>query len=476
MFVYTLIRMISNMLCALFLQSAVGKLITLSENRMKRFLMFSSSFLLAGIVIFLGDFWNILPTFFLFLFAIHFTCKGSFVKKTAVGLLFSSTVFAFNVLRDNCLLNLNTFYYDRPYVTMVSSFSSILFTLFLFLWTRIFAPEKNYELSDSMWKLLILLTVPPLGIVLSLVLLYDVNFWDTYSILHAGANYFHREYMALLIISLFSFIGLLWAITVLARQQKLEQQNAFADINNSYYEAMEQHYFEIRRLKHDMANHLQVLSALPLEEQQAYLDNLSQNTALTQSLHYCGDATVNAVLTVKENQMNRYGIRLVCSVDIPKELPFDRTDICALFANALDNAMEACRRFEKGSGERNSKGKDSGEKTNGEKNIGERNSKERNIGEKNGRNESMEITLESRAQKGLFCLNVRNPISATAHEMQYHSSRDGSMPASSKQDKRAHGVGLNSMLEIVRRNRGEMELKTENGTAELFLYMPIYDK
>ena len=65
MFVYTLIRTISNILCTLFLQSAIGKLITLSENRLKRFLMFSSSFLLAGMVIFLGDFANILPTFYL---------------------------------------------------------------------------------------------------------------------------------------------------------------------------------------------------------------------------------------------------------------------------------------------------------------------------------------------------------------------------------------------------------------------------
>ncbi|MDE7340142.1 MAG: GHKL domain-containing protein [Lachnospiraceae bacterium] len=368
------------------------------------------------------------------------------MKKTAIGLLFSSTVLAFSVLRDNCLLNLNTFCYDRPYAIIVSSFSSILFTLFLFLGTRIIAPEKNYELSDNMWKLLILLTVPPLGIVLSLVLLYDIDFWDAYSILYAGANYFHREYMALLIISLFSFIGLLWAIVVLSRQQKLEQQNTFANINHNYYEAMEQHYFEIRRLKHDMANHLQVLSALPAQEQQAYLDSLTQNTALTQTLHYCGDATVNAVLAVKENQMNRYGIRLVYSIDIPEELPFEQTDLCALFANALDNAMEACRQ--------------SGEE-----------SRERSSGEEN-----RAITLESRAQKGLFCLNVRNPIAGTGQEIQYHSLTDGSLPASSKQDRRTHGLGLKSMLEIVRKYRGEMELKTENGMAELFLYMPMYGK
>lgn len=461
MLAYTLIRTISNIPCALFLQSAVGKLITLSGNRLKRLWMFSSCFLLTGMVIFLGDFGNILPTFFFFLLTVCFTCEGSFLKKTAVGLLFSSTVLAFNVLRDNCLLNLNTFCYDRPHAIMVSSFSSILFTLFLFLGTRIIAPEKNYELSDNMWKLLILLTVPPLGIVLSLVLLYDITFWNAYSILYAGANYFHREYMALLIISLFSFIGLLWAIVVLSRQQKLEQQNTFANINHNYYEAMEQHYFEIRRLKHDMANHLQVLAALPAQEQQAYLDSLAQNTALTQTLHYCGDATVNAVLTVKENQMNRYGIRPVYSIDIPEELPFEQTDLCALFANALDNAMEACRQSEEGKRERSS---------------GEENNEARNNEEKSNGEENRTITLESRAQKGLFCLNVRNPVAGTCQEIQYHSLTDGSLPASSKQDRQAHGLGLKSMLEIVRKYQGEMELKTENGMAELFLYMPMYGK
>lgn len=284
-----------------------------------------------------------------------------------------------------------------------------------------------------MWRLLTFLTLPPLGIVFSLVLLYDISFWDAYSksIPH---TYFHRDYAFLLIVSLFSFIGLLWTIVVLARQQKLEQQNAFADINNSYYEAMEQHYFEIRRLKHDMANHLSILSALPREEQQTYLESLAKNAALTQTLHYCGDATVNAVLAVKENQMNRYGIHLAYSIDIPKELPFEQIDICALFANALDNAMEACRNLQSG---------------------------------------NKEIILESTAQKGLFCLNVKNPASGFDHEIRYDSKDGGPMPATSKQNKQAHGLGLKSMLEIVTRYQGQMELKTENETVELFLYMPM---
>lgn len=452
MFVYTLIRFLSSMLCAFFLQSSIGKLITISQNRLKRFWMFFSCFLLISMIIFLGDFRNILPTFIFFLVTVYSTCQGSFFQKTAIALLFSSTILAFNTLRDNCLIHSAIRLHDHLYSTAIFSVSSILFSLFLFLGIRSFAPEKNYELSDTMWKLLILLTVPPLGIVFVLVLLYDVSFWDTYSIRHPYFYYFHKDYTVLLIISIFSFIGLLWTIIVLARQQKLEQQNAFAEINNSYYKAMEQHDFEIRRLKHDMANHLQVLSALPEKEQRAYFNRLSENAALTQTFHYCGDATVNAVLSVKKDQMNRYGIHLVCTVDIPKELPFEKPDICALFANALDNALEACRK------------PDAETISNLEKEI------------ENEKNREPEILLESKAQKGLFCLIVKNPVPESCSVIQYHGTDETPFPSTSKQNKQAHGLGLKSMQEIVMRYQGKMELKIENGYAELFLYMPLYDK
>lgn len=453
MLMINLLWLISDILCAFLLQNTIGRLISISKKPLKRLWMLCCCSGLVGMIIFLGDFYNILPTFFFFLFTIIFTCEGSLCKKISIGLLFSSTVFAFNMLRDNFLLPPHKRLFDYLHSTILFSLSNVLFFLFLFLGTRIFAPEKNYELSDRMWKLLILLTTPPIGIIFSLILLYDTDFWDSWSVLAAGTDYFHRDYLALLILSLFSFIGLLWTISILAKQQKLERQNALAEINSSYYEAMEQHYFEIRRLKHDMANHLQVLSALPTDEQQAYLESLSQNTALTQTIHYCGDATVNAVLAVKENQMNRYGIRLTCSIDIPKELPFDRADLCALFANALDNAIDACRKTEK----RESREND-GKPEPGTKKM------------------QKEITLESKAQKGLFCLNVRNPAALTEHELYYDSADGGSLPATSKQDSLTHGFGLKSILEIVRKYQGKMELKTENGMAELFLYMPLYDR
>ena len=128
----------------------------------------------------------------------------------------------------------------------------------------------------------------------------------------------------------------------LNRQQLLERENALAQHNRKYYEAMEQQQFEIRRIRHDLANHLQVLLSLPAEEKDSYIRKMIENPALEKVLSYSGDATVNAVLTAKESVMRQRGIAFYAKVDIPKELPFEKPDLCALFANALDNAIEAC--------------------------------------------------------------------------------------------------------------------------------------
>ena len=94
----------------------------------------------------------------------------------------------------------------------------------------------------------------------------------------------------------------------LNRQQLLERENALAQHNRKYYEAMEQQQFEIRRIRHDLANHLQVLLSLPAEEKDSYIRKMIENPALEKVLSYSGDATVIAVLTAKESVMRQRGI------------------------------------------------------------------------------------------------------------------------------------------------------------------------
>lgn len=406
-------------------------LIEVSKRRTLRLLMLAACFALAKTVIFVGDPVNIVCATSFFLFAVKVSCGGGLWKKAAIGLMYTSVFFAFNAIRDNYIIYDIRLLDRQPMLCLtLTAAISLLFAVFLYVCIRKYAPDEDYELSDSMWKLLILLEATPFSIVFSIVILFHryemENNWITTT----------YEYAVILIFAFLSFISLFWCVLVLAKQQKLEHQSMLAEINGKYYESLEQQHFEMRRFRHDFANHIQVLSVLLPEQRDEYIRNLAKNIAVAQPLPYCKDTTVNAVLSVKKNMMEYHGIHMEAAVDIQEELPFDKTDICALYANALDNAMEACMKLE----------------------------------------EECTVMLISKARKGLFCLEVCNPAAGEDPEALFSLSgkrKSGHMPPTSKMDKGNHGLGLKSIKEIVERYGGGMELKTEGGIFNLFLYLPL---
>lgn len=459
-FLINSLQFTSSLLSGWLVMRSMSYLITVSHKRLKRILLLFGCSLLCDMVIFIGDPFNILMNTLVFAVIVLLTCEGSFWQKITIGMMFSCTVMSFSALRDNYIHDFlfptrqngitvvffqssNSIFADSLLLSdhgyQISGTLILPFALLLYLGTRKFAPDKDYSLSDSMWRLLLFLITLPLGIVIVVVALFPVSDYGFIDYRN------HRECAFLLLIALFSFISLLWCITVLARQRKLEQQSMFAEMNRRYYEAMEQQHFEVRRLKHDLANHMQVLSALPEDKRAAYAKELSGNAAFSHSLVYCGDATVNAVLTVKKSVMERCHIRLKTEIDIPETLPYDKTDLCALYANALDNAMEACLKL--GEGQR-------------------------------------EISLKSKVGKGLFCLEISNPDPDAEKERcaDRANKRGGfvaggaeydALPPTSKRDQGNHGFGLQSIREIVKRYHGQMEIKRENGDFDLFLYLPL---
>ena len=365
--------------------------------------------LLVGMVIFIGDWDNLPPTFLIYLAGIQYACEGSRAKKLTLALMLSSTIFAYNAFLNN-IVQIITNYWQTNLLRLP-------FSVLLYLIMRFRGPDAETELGDSLWHLMLLLTFTPLGIVLSIVLIPRPDIKEPWWLLFL--------YTVLLFIALFSLIGLLWAIAVLSKQRKLEQQNLYAEMNRKYYESMKQQHFEIRRLKHDLSNHLHTISLLPAGEKETYITGLLESPAFVQRMNYCGDETVNAVLSVKEQLMRQQDITLRLKLDISAELPFDKADICVLFANALDNAIESCLTFPA---------------------------------------EQRFIELTARHQKGMLALSIKNPSSL--------SIEAGHLPSTTKSDAEHHGYGLRSMEEIVKHYQGNLEVSADHGVFELFLYLP----
>ena len=99
--------MFSVIPAAWILRCAISNLIHVSEKKWKQFVLLAACWLLLDIAIFIGDKINILLTLIAFLISIWISCEGSFWKRAEIGLLFSSTVFAFNAFRDNYIIDVS---------------------------------------------------------------------------------------------------------------------------------------------------------------------------------------------------------------------------------------------------------------------------------------------------------------------------------------------------------------------------------
>ncbi len=109
---------------------------------------------------------------------------------------------------------------------------------------------------------------------------------------------------------------------------------------------------EIRRFKHDLSNQLLVLKNYldrgNMREGRDYLATLTQSFEKTIPQIDTGNSALDTILSAKKTFAESKGITFKMKVQIPMQLLIEPMDLCVIFGNALDNAIEACERIENG--------------------------------------------------------------------------------------------------------------------------------
>ena len=118
-----------------------------------------------------------------------------------------------------------------------------------------------------------------------------------------------------------------------------------AQMQHQYYQREEEKYEFSRKMIHDIRNHILAMEALYKEENAreaaAYAGDIHRMLNQFQQKYYTSEKLLNIILNDKANTMRRLGIQEdirvgEISLDFMKE-----TDVTALFANLLDNAVAA---------------------------------------------------------------------------------------------------------------------------------------
>lgn len=128
-------------------------------------------------------------------------------------------------------------------------------------------------------------------------------------------------------------------------QAELQLLNQATQAQKIYIAEAQKRYEQTKAFRHDIANHLSVLAGLlncgKLDESKAYLQRLRTASDSLSFPWKTGNPVVDILLGEKLGLTA--GITAEVSVILPKTCGIDSFDLCVIFANALDNAINACQ-------------------------------------------------------------------------------------------------------------------------------------
>lgn len=190
----------------------------------------------------------------------------------------------------------------------------------------------------------------------------------------------------------------------LVELRTMRERNALHNVLQTqyvHYQQSQESIELINRKYHDLKHQIAVLRAeVNTEKKNAYLDQMEEEIKAYEAQNKTGNQVLDTVLTSKSLYCQQHNINLTSVVDGTLLNFMDEMDLCTLFGNALDNAIESVEKVQD--------------------------------------TEKRLIHLSVARQKAFVHIRLENTY---AGELKF----EGGLPVTTKADSRNHGYGLKSI-------------------------------
>ncbi len=140
------------------------------------------------------------------------------------------------------------------------------------------------------------------------------------------------------------------SIASILKQREIEDKLNFAQQmlsqQNDHYNRILEYSEQIRIIKHDFRHHIYALQNMKKDEQTAYLKKLQEEMDSTTGLIFCQNVSVNGLIHGYLTRAKKIQVDLNVKLDLPDHIPIDDLSLCIVLGNLLENALEACKRFD----------------------------------------------------------------------------------------------------------------------------------
>ncbi|TQI66129.1 sensor histidine kinase YesM [Clostridium sp. KNHs216] len=163
----------------------------------------------------------------------------------------------------------------------------------------------------------------------------------------------HFIIMMLAVISIILNLAVIYFFENVSKSDQLESEIVLIqqrmDMQYSYYQQLEIEYNNSQKIMHDIKNHVRVFERLYTAGQNTegieYAKKISEIVDELGMKFNCNNRILNIIVNEKMKICHLDGIEFIYSVENLNLNFIDDIDITAIFANLLDNAIEACNRI-----------------------------------------------------------------------------------------------------------------------------------
>lgn len=410
-------------------------LIDFKGNKLMKLLAAGGLGVLSNVPIHSGDLFNINAALAAMLLLAFSVAVGSKYAKAAAVMLVFPLIAAMSYIEYN-----NSFYQQmmqenldrgllkainiRIYVVVIIFVKTVLWAGIYYFFRDRISRIKHYMDKEN-WLHVIMIGICSLISIWSITVSPPAKYTGSGDGL-VKAPFVHWGVLSAVVITDLGVISLLPQMIESVKRKKAEEK---AGLIEEYYLSLEEQQEKIKKMRHDMNNHFQMLQTYlsegNIEKSRDYLEKMDISALNYGGRSFCGDTALNAMLNNRYDRLCETKADVHFNLSIPEIIGIEVTDLCIIFSNSLDNAIEAVRKID--------------------------HSKDR------------KVVLKARYEKGYFSYQLKNskcnPIQKKNDDF-----------ISDKLEKN-HGYGIQNIKEIVKKYNGKLSIEYTDHEFILFLYI-----
>lgn len=274
------------------------------------------------------------------------------------------------------------------------------------------------------------ITIPIVANIISIIVIYGFIFQDT--------SIDPKESMIILIVSivlLLSNISLVSIAGKIVKDNNLRIENKITkekmDMQYKYYFNLQEYQLKTRKLYHDMNNHIMCIKNIYGGNELAdkYIKDIDNQIRDCNPIFNTQNVILDVILNEKKSICDTNNIEFLVDVNFSKCNFIEMPDICSIFSNMVDNAIEACN------------------KTN-------------NI------NIKRKIKLRGTIVNRFFVIKCEN---TRVNDVIFKKDKI----ITDKKDSLLHGIGISSIKNSVEKYNGNIEIESYDNKFIMTIYIPI---